>query len=399
MPPHARRAVVPEMMTMSVSSRRFRSDVVVQAVVACIGCAVVLAAAAANEAWFDAHFLPSFWTPRAEMLATLQQVRIAAAAFGLVLALVVRKPLARAIAKEPLYLLTTSIALFMALGVTELFLRTRHIRAAEEIEPRYEPRRHLDARLGWLFDAPRVGYDLHLGQRYEYAFDRNGYRVPSPGETVDFAQPAIVFAGESMMFGEKLDWDETIPAQTSALLGLPCANVSVSGFATDQQYLRLASELPRFRRPLAVVILFAPAIFDRDLDDDRPHLGPGLLWHPAATQWRLTMLARRAIGYRSRAAIEDGITTTRQALAAAVQLARARGAVPLIVVPNFGDEEPKVRELRRRILHDAHLPYVFVRLNPDDRIENDGHPDGDGARTMAEAVARALRPALRRLDR
>ena len=63
-------------------------------------------------------------------------------------------------------------------------------------------------------------------------------------------------------------------------------------------------------------------------------------------------------------------------------------------MPNFGEEEPKVRELRRRILDDAHLPYVFVRLNPDDRIENDGHPDGDGTRAMAEAVARALRPAL-----
>jgi len=381
---------------MSVPSRRFRGDVVIQVVLACIGCAVVIAAAAANEAWFDAHFLPSFWTSRQEMLGTLLEVRIAAAAIGLVLALVLRKPLARAITKEPLYLLTTSIALLMALGVTEMFLRTRHIRAAEEIEPRWEPRRHLDARLGWLFDAPRVGYDLHLGQRFEYAFDGNGYRVPSPGETVDFEEPAIVFAGESMMFGEKLDWEETIPAETSDRLGIPCANISVSGFATDQQYLRLAAELPRFRHPVAVVMLFAPVIFDRNLDDDRPHLGPGLVWHPAAKQWRLTMLARRLIGYRSAAAIEDGITTTRQALAATVQLARARGAVPLIVVPNFGDEEPRLRELRRRILDDAHLPYVYVRLNPDDRIENDGHPDGDGMRMMAEAIARALRPALNR---
>lgn len=376
-------------MTMSVP--KFRRDVVVQALVACIGCAAVLAAAAANEAWFDAHFLPSFWTPREEMLATLQQVRIAVAAIGIAIALVVRRPLARAMAKEPLYLLTTSIALVMAFGVTELFLRTRHIRAAEEIEPRFEPRRHLDARLGWLFDPARVGHDLHLGQRFEYAIDGNGYRVPSAGEAVDFEEPAIIFAGESMMFGEKLDWDETIPAQTSELLGIACANISVSGFATDQQYLRLAAELPRFRQPVVVVALFAPAIFDRNLDDDRPHLGPGLIWHPAAKQWRLTMLARRLIGYRSAAAIEDGITTTRQALAAMVTLARARGAVPLIVVPNFGDEEPRLRELRRRILDDTHLPYVFVRINPDDRIENDGHPDGDGARTVAEAIARALR--------
>src|SRR5918911_5365208 len=151
-----------------------------------MGRAAVLAAIAANEAWFDAHFLPSFWTPREEMLATLLHVRIAVAAAGLFLAFVVRRPLARAIAKEPLYLLTVSVGVFMALGVTELFLRTRHIRAAEEVEPRYEPRRHLDARLGWLFDPSRAGYDLHLGERYEYAFDGNGYRVPSPGATTDF---------------------------------------------------------------------------------------------------------------------------------------------------------------------------------------------------------------------
>jgi hypothetical protein len=354
----------------------------------------VLAAIAANQAWFDAHFLPSFWYSREEMIETEQRARMIAAAAGIAIALFARKRVARTIAKEPIYLLTTSIAVLMAFGATELFLRTRHIKAAAEVEPRYEPRRHLDARLGWLFDPARVGYDPHLGERYEYAFDRNGYRVPSPGATVDFEQPAIVFAGESMMFGEKLDWEDTIPAQTSALLSIPAANISVSGFATDQQYLRLASELPRFRHPVAVVTLFAPSIFDRNLDDDRPHLGPGLIWHPAARQWRLTMLARRLIGYRSAAAIEDGITTTHQALTAMVTLARARGAVPLIVVPNFGDEEPRLRELRRRILDDAHLPYVFVRLNPDDRIENDGHPDGDGARTIAETVARALRPAL-----
>ena len=368
--------------------------VAIQLVIACIGCAVVLAAMAADQAWFDAHFLPSFWVSREEMIETERHARMGVAATGVVIALFARKRVARAIAKEPIYLLTTSMAVALALGTTELFLRTRHIKAAEEIAPRYEPRRHLDARLGWLFDPARTGYDLHLGQRYQYAFDRNGYRVPSPGETVDFDAPAIVFAGESMMFGEKLDWDATIPAQTSELLDVPAANISVSGYATDQMVLRLASELPRFRHPVAVVALFAPAIFDRNLDDDRPHLGPGLVWHPAARQWRLTMLLRRLIGYRSKAAIEDGITTTRQALTAMVALARARGAVPLIVVPNFGDEEPRLRELRRRILDEAHLPYVFVRLNPDDRIENDGHPDGDGTRMIAEAVARALGPAI-----
>jgi hypothetical protein len=210
----------------------------------------------------------------------------------------------------------------------------------------------------------------------------------------DFDAPTIVFTGESMMVGHHLAWAETIPAQTSALLGVHSANIAVSGFATDQSYLRLVTELPRFRRPVAVVALFAPAIFDRNLDDDRPHLAPGLVWRAPVKHWRITSLLTRALGYRSEEAIEEGVVATREVLAATMQLARSRGAVPLIVVPQFEPEEPRERELRRRILEEAHLPYVYVPLDPDDRIENDGHPDADGAREIAEAIADALREAF-----
>jgi hypothetical protein len=141
------------------------------------------------------------------------------------------------------------------------------------------------------------------------------------------------------------------------------------------------------------VSLFAPSIFDRNLDDDRPHLGPGLVWLPPVRQWRLTTLARRLLGYRSEEAVERGAAATREVLRATVRLARSRGAVPLIVVPQFEPEQQQERELRRRIIEEAHLPYVYVPLDPDDRIENDGHPDADGARTIAEAIADALRPA------
>jgi hypothetical protein len=172
------------------------------------------------------------------------------------------------------------------------------------------------------------------------------------------------------------------------------ANIAVSGFATDQSYLRLATELPRFRHPVAVVSLFAPAIFDRNLDDDRPHLARGLVWCPPVKHWHITSLFARLIGYRSEDAIEQGVAMTRNVLTATVRLARARGAVPLIVVPQFEPEEPGERELRRRILDEAHLPYVFVPLDVEDRIENDGHPDADGARDIGEAVADTLREAL-----
>jgi len=361
--------------------------------VASIGAALIAAAAAVNQAWFDHHFLPSYWTPREQVVRNELFVRIGVAVIGVAILLLARI-VARALAREPLYLFTISLAVVLAFGAAELVLRRHHPRAPEEYSSASEPRSHLDARIGWLFDVSRTGSVAHLGHRITYTFDRNGYRVASAAATTDFDAPTIVFAGESIMVGHQLAWADTIAAQTSALLGLQSANIAVSGFATDQAYLRLTTELPRFRNPVAVVLLFAPSIFDRNLDDDRPHLGAGLVWLPPVRHWRLTTLARRLVGYRSESAIERETAITREVLTAAVRLARSRGAVPLIVVPQFEPEEPQERELRRRIVEEAHLPYIYVPLDPDDRVENDGHPDADGAREIAESIAEALEPAL-----
>jgi hypothetical protein len=358
--------------------------------VTCIGFTLIAAAAAANQAWFDHHFLPSYWTPREEIVRNAFIIRIGLGVIGAVI-IVLARIVARLVPREPLYLFTIPLAAFLALGASELVLRHHH--APAEFSSASEPRSHLDARLGWLFDTSRTGLVTHLGRRIAYTFDRNGYRVASAAATTDFDSPTIVFTGESIMVGHQLAWSETIAAQTSALLGLQSANIAVSGFATDQAYLRLTTELPRFRHPVAVVFLFAPSIFDRNLDDDRPHLGPGLVWLPPAQHWRLTTLVRRFVGYRSEDDIEREVAVTREILTATVRLARSRGAVPLIVVPQFEPEEPQERELRRRIVEDAHVPYVYVPIDPDDRVENDGHPDADGARTIAESIAEALRPA------
>jgi len=141
-----------------------------------------------------------------------------------------------------------------------------------------------------------------------------------------------------------------VPAQVGTILGTQCANVAVNGFATDQAYLRLLAELPRFHRPVAVGSLFMPTLFDRNLVDDRPHLGPGLVWLPGVYQWRLAAIRNIMFPYRSRAAIERGISVTREVLRATVDLARARGAVPLILVLEFMPEDPTEQMLRRRIL-------------------------------------------------
>jgi hypothetical protein len=366
--------------------RAARADSLAAIAVACIGCALLVAAAAANRAWFDRHFLPSFWTPHEEIVRRGMLVRAAVAVAGALIVAVSRR-VGRIFVREPLHALTLPLAVVLAFVATELILRRRAV-------PPSEPRTHADARLGWSFDAGRTGTATLLGRRTSYAFDRNGYRVASQAVQTNFDAPTILFTGESIMVGHHLAWADTIPAQTSAELGLQSANIAVSGFATDQSYLRLTAELPRFRHPVAVVALFAPAIFDRNLDDDRPHLAPGLVWSPPVRHWHTVSLAARAIGYRSDQAIERGVAMARDVLTATVRLARSRGAVPLIVVPQFEPEEPGERELRRRILDEAQLPYVYVPIDADDRVENDGHPDEDGAREIAEGIADALRSAV-----
>ncbi len=122
-----------------------------------------------------------------------------------------------------------------------------------------EPLRRQDPRLGWTFVPGRIGQKMVGGRVIDYAFDPAGYRVRRVEEPVDPERPTILFAGESVMVGEGLTWEESVPAQVGAMMGVQSANLAVDGFATDQAYLRLEAEMPRFRRPVAVVMLFMTA--------------------------------------------------------------------------------------------------------------------------------------------
>jgi hypothetical protein len=371
-------------------SGRFAARVVIEIAIALMGAALVACAFVADQQWFDSHFLPPFFVSRHSYVLVESCVRVVAGGLGAVLALVARAPVARAIAHNPLRALHAAIAVILALGTSELILHRVHLRAVGEEPAGMEPRRRPDPRLGWTFVPARTGRHTIGGRSVEYAFDPAGYRVRRADEPVDPERPAIVFTGESMTVGEGLTWEETIPAQTGAIMGIQSANLAVSAFASDQAYMRLQSELPRFRRPVAVVATFAPALFDRNLNDDRPHLGPGLVWQPAEDRWRLAAIAKLLVRYRSTEAIERGIAVTREVLRATVDLARARGAMPLIVVPQFLPEAPNERALRRRVLDEAGLPYAWVGLDGAWRIPDDGHPDPRAAHAIAAAIAARL---------
>jgi hypothetical protein len=209
-------------------------------------------------------------------------------------------------------------------------------------------------------------------------------------EPVDPDRPTIVFIGESVMFGEGLTWEETVPAQVGAAMGIQSANLAVHGYSTDQAYLRLEAELPHFRHPVAVVALFMTALFGRNLDDDRPHLGPRLVWLPAESHGRLASLATLLVPYRTDETVERGIVMTQEILRAIADLSRARGAATLIVVPQLGPEEPVEQAVRHRVLDEAHLPYVLIETDDAWRLSWDRHPNASAAHAIADAIAARL---------
>lgn len=372
---------------------RGRSDesIAAEVIAATIGLAFAGCAIAANQNWLDRHFLPSFFLPRHWYVVIETAVRVVIGAFGLWLAVVARRRIGRFVGRTPARTVHIIAAALLALGMSELVLRRVHLRPTEWLFPDEEPRRRSDPRLGWMLEPERTGHSVIGERRIDYAIDRAGYRVRRADEPTDADRPTVVFAGESMMFGEGLTWEETVPAQVGAMLGIQSANLAVHGYSSDQMYLRLDRELPRFRRPVAVVALFMTALFGRNLDDDRPQLGPGLEWRPARQHARLVSLAHLLVPYRREATVERGISVTREVLRAIVNLARGRGATPLIVIPVFGPDDPAEQTLRRRIVDDT-LPHVVISVDADWRLAWDRHPNARATHAMATAIAARLSP-------
>ncbi|MEA3038056.1 MAG: hypothetical protein QOE79_569 [Sphingomonadales bacterium] len=360
------------------------------------GAALLLLALRMGEGWAHRHFLPAWAYGWDVQLRILLVLRLIVAAAALVVLFLIRPWLARAFRagrgrQALITLLTSALAVAAAFAATEGVLRTKTWRSVQERWDQ-EPVRTREPLYGWGFLANHAGTVRLDGRTIHYATGPDGYRAPAAGVGVDLARPTIVFAGESLMFGYGLDWPDTIPAQVQAITAIQAANIAINAHAIDQTYLRLRAELPRFQHPVAVVVPFMARTMDRNLDRDRPHLDAALRWHPAEPPpLRLVEMARRVTRYRSTDSIGQGIAMTRAALARIFALARARGARPLLLVPQFLPESEREREVRRQVLDAAHIPYLLVPVPAAERSPSHGHPDPRGARRIADAVAAALR--------
>jgi hypothetical protein len=372
----------------------FGARVVAETTVSSIGITLFACALVANQRFLDRHFVPSFLIPHHWYVMLETFVRFTIAMLGAWLIFGARSRVGRFVARSPAHALNIVIALVLALSASELALRHIHLGPAEWLLPDEEPRRQPDARLGWVWMPARTGHKTIGGRVIDYTIDSAGYRVSRLDEPVDTERPTILFTGESVMFGEGLTWQESVPAQVGAMLGVQTANLAVHGYGNDQAYLRLQEELPRFRRPVAVVSIFMMALFGRNLDEGRPHLAPGLVWLPAEKRSRLGLLAKLVVPYRSDATVERGVKMTREVFCATGKLARAHGATPLLVVLQFGDEAPPEQIWRQRILDDICLHYVLVKIDPAWRLPWDRHPDSRAAHAIAVAIAAELRQRL-----
>jgi hypothetical protein len=360
----------------------------VSRLVATVGLLLVVAAIAATQSWLDRHFLPSFFLPRRWYVGIENAVRVGIAMVGAAL-IMARTAAACLVTRAPTTTLQVGVAVALGIGAGEFAVRAIQLRPTEWLLSQEEPRRQDDPQLGWVLEPARTGHSRVGGRPIDYAIDGAGYRVRRVEEPVDPVRPTIVFVGESVMFGEGLTWEESIPAQVGRAIGIQSANAAVHGYSTDQTYLRLVRELPRFRRPVAVVAIFMTELFGRNLDDDRPHLTAGLVWQPAEHTSRLMSLAGLLVPYRRETTVEEGVRVTSDTLRAIARSAREYAATPVVLVPQFGDEDEVQRRLRARILTDD-VPTTLVHLDADWRLPWDRHPNAEAAHVLASAVAARL---------
>jgi len=372
-----------------------------ETLVVIVGALLLAGAIGTEQSWWDRHFLPVFFFSHDKYVLGERLARLVCGMVGAALIFFIRPMIGRLARRMPARELAAgtariALAIGLALVASELVLDRHFAFAAAERQDQEEPLRQPDPKLGWVFAPARVGQTIVGGRTIAYAIDPRGYRVPDRKTAVNTSSPTILFTGESIIAGYGLNWNETIPAQVGASLGIQSANMAVFGYANDQAFLRLAAELPRFRQPVAVVSLFIPSLFVRNLGDDRPHLDPEFGWKPAIHRLWLSSLFRFFVPYHSDTEIKRGIQATDAVLAATAAMARKRGAIALVVDPQFGPEGPTEQTLRRRILDQPGIAYVRVVLDPNWHLKGDLHPDPRAAHAIAMAIAARLKADLAR---
>ena len=181
----------------------------------CVGAGLIALAIFANQSWLDRHILPSFYLMRTWYVMIESAVRLSMFVAGAALFLFARARRGRPAERHPGNVVRIVGAAALAIVAGALVLRWTHP-SNEWLLSGVEPLRQPDARLGWTFVPNRASQRTVAGRTITYAFDPLGARVRSVDNPVDSDRPTMIFVGESVMFGEGLLWEETIPARVGS---------------------------------------------------------------------------------------------------------------------------------------------------------------------------------------
>ena len=260
------------------------------------------------------------------------------------------------------------------------------------------------ARYGWTGQPSSTTTVSVSGRDVVVAFNREGIRVPTQDDEPDPARPTILFTGESTALGFGLDYAETYPALIAARRGVQCVNLAGAAYGSDQAYLRLVDAMPRFEHLVATVTVFIPLQLGRNLRDNRPRLALGptgeLELVPAATDFLSRLRIRRVLWkglpYLGDPAIDRTLVLTSAILRETSIRTRARGAIPLFVIPSHSRKRPLSEHAEdwvvRALFVKQELPFILVDLPPDQLLNEDYHPGASGDEMIAAAILAALPP-------
>jgi hypothetical protein len=371
------------------------------AVVAAQLAVLAVAAGALVWAWHvDLEWFERRWSLDAGRPWVATALRVAAAAGAVWLAVVVRTRaggwVARAGRKHVAACARLAGAVALALVASEGTLRLGGLPRKHDLDHSCDTRlAEPDARHGWTWHARFERAGIHDARpELVYAFDEHHDRAPAANAATDPARPTVLFAGESIVAGHGLSWNESLPGLVGAALGVQAVPLGVDGYGSDQAFVRLVDALPRYEHVVAIVTLFFPKLVDRVGWVDRPRLAfeghEARVSPPAPGFWddlRLVRLAQDLLPYRSEASIQ----LTAAILRETERLARDRGARALFLTPAL---DSRSRPRGDRYLIDELLrKQGLAVLDPDwdfEPIPGDGHPNAESTRRLAQAVIDAL---------
>jgi hypothetical protein len=381
--------------------------VVVELLSATLGALLLVFAWRADRGWSEDHMTQFFCSTGPEELRQAGVLRWIAVTLGAATLLVARPRLgrwaARAGAAAALWAcVRVGGAVLMALVVGDLGLRLVQKKPPPgKKECTDAPFYRRDPTYGWGH-LPQATITCSVeGHTIDYTTNAFEARTRTKDDVTDTSRPTILFAGESIAWGDGVTYDEHYATLVGAYFGVQSVNYAVGNFAADQAHLRAQEALAKLAHPIAVVTLVVPVELPRALTREERRLvltptgaiEPGEPSPEFIRKSPLLKLLRALVPYQGDGAVD----IARAALEATARAARARGAYPLVVFTpfNYGrpcepgpDGQPRIAH---RLLDGADLPVVSVDIDPAWSI--DQHPDARGHRKIAEAIERALTQA------